>query len=67
VSGAGAGGIPRRQARDRQNGVVFGTTPARVEYDAQVANEEQGSGFNLNRDGNWRVATTRLMATPACA
>jgi hypothetical protein len=44
---------------DRQNGLVFGTTPAGIEYDAQVINEGQGGGFNLNWDANWRVATSR--------
>ncbi|MCY4662303.1 MAG: DUF5916 domain-containing protein [Acidobacteria bacterium] len=29
---------------DRQNGFVFGTNPAGVEYDGQVTNEGQGSG-----------------------
>ena len=56
---------------DRQNGFVFGTTPAGIEYDGQVANEGQGGGgggrgrfqrgsgggFNLNWDGSWEVAT----------
>jgi len=57
---------------DRQNGFVFGTTPAGIEYDGQVANEGQGGGggggrqqagsgqgFNLNWDGSWEVATSR--------
>ena len=57
--------------RDRQNGFVFGTTPAGIEYDGQVANEGQGGGggggrlqrgsaggFNLNWDASWEVATT---------
>ena len=57
--------------RDRQNGFVFATTPAGIEWDGQVANEGQGggggggrqqrgaaSGFNLNWDGNWEVATS---------
>jgi hypothetical protein len=59
---------------DRQNGFVFGTTPAGIEYDAQVAQgggttdpnasarsrQVAGSGaaFNLNWDGNWKVWTT---------
>ncbi len=30
--------------RDRQNGFVFGTNPAGVEYDGQVTNEGRGSG-----------------------
>ena len=29
---------------DRQNGFVFGTTPAGIEYDGQVSNEGQGGG-----------------------
>jgi hypothetical protein len=59
---------------DRQNGFVFTTTPAGIEYDAQVANEGEGGGvqlpgqtsamagalggFNLNWDGTWAVATS---------
>jgi hypothetical protein len=58
--------------RDRQNGFVFGTTPAGIEYDGQVTREGQGGaggggrqqrgsggGFNKNWDGGWRVATSR--------
>jgi hypothetical protein len=58
--------------RDEQNGFVFGTNPASIEYDGQLTNEGQGggslgrrmqrgagSGFNLNWDGNWSVATSR--------
>jgi hypothetical protein len=59
--------------RDRQNGFVFGTTPAGIEYDGQVVNQGQGGsggamrrqqsasagGFNLNWDGAWQVATSR--------
>lgn len=56
--------------RDRQNGFVFGTNPAGIEYDGQVTNEGQGggglgfgqmqsggsgSGFNINWDGAWEV------------
>ena len=57
--------------RDRQNGFVFGTTAAGIEYDGQVTNEGQGGGggvqrqqtgsaggFNLNWDGSWEVETT---------
>lgn len=59
---------------DRQNGFVFGTTPAGVEYDGQVSKEGEGGGisvsgqtralsgalggFNLNWDGSWTVATS---------
>lgn len=56
---------------DRQNGFVFGTSPAGIEYDGQVSREGQGGGggpgrqqsgsgggFNLNWDGSWRVATS---------
>ena len=44
--------------RDQQNGFVFGTNPAGIEYDAQVSKEASGSmsrgaGFNLNWDTNW--------------
>ena len=59
--------------RDQQNGFVFGTNPAAIEYDGQVTNEGQGgggnfrggnqqagsgSGFNLNWDAAWEVRTT---------
>ena len=57
---------------DQQNGFVFGTNPAGLEYDGQVTNEGQGgggggggnqqsgsgSGFNVNWDGSWDVRTT---------
>jgi uncharacterized protein DUF5916 len=59
---------------DRQNGFVFTTTPAAIEYDAQVVNEGEGGGvqlpgqtsamagalggFNVNWDGTWTVATS---------
>ncbi|HEY9226128.1 MAG TPA: DUF5916 domain-containing protein [Gemmatimonadaceae bacterium] len=59
---------------DRQNGFLFATTPAGVEYDGQVAKEGEGGGisvtgqtraqsgsmggFNLNWDGSWTVATS---------
>src|SRR5947199_4011236 len=59
---------------ERQNGFVFTTTPAGIEYDAQVVNEGEGGGiqlpgqaramagslggFNLNWDGTWTVATS---------
>ncbi len=55
---------------DRQNGFVFGTNPAGIEYDGQVTNEGQaggegrvrqqagsGGGFNLNWDASWQVKT----------
>ncbi len=56
---------------DRQNGFVFGTNPAGIEYDGQVTNEGQGgggggrgttivgsgSGFNKNWDASWTVRT----------
>src|SRR5687767_11817112 len=57
--------------RDLQNGFVFGTNPAGIEYDGQVTNEGQGggggpgqgqrqsggsgSGFNINWDAAWTV------------
>jgi hypothetical protein len=60
---------------DRQNGFVFATTPAAIEYDGQVTREGEGGGinqqgqsravsgaiggFNLNWDGSWSVATSR--------
>jgi hypothetical protein len=37
---------------DRQNGYVFGTNPAGVQYDGQVNGE---NGFNLNWDASWSV------------
>ena len=45
---------------DRQNGYVFGTNPAGMEYDAQVVKEGLGGafgagGFNLNWDASWSV------------
>jgi hypothetical protein len=57
--------------KDLQNGFVFGTNPAGIEYDGQLTNEGQGGGglafgsqmsgagggFNLNWDGAWRVRT----------
>ena len=56
---------------DRQNGFVFGTTPAGIEFDGQITNEGRGGGggggrqqsgsgggFNLNWDASWEVATS---------
>jgi hypothetical protein len=50
--------------RDGQNGFVFGTNPAGIQYDGQVIREGTGGmmgsgagGFNLNWDGSWEVAT----------
>jgi hypothetical protein len=54
--------------RDHQNGFVFGTNPAGLEYDGQVTNEGQGGGvtpglgsslggFNKNWDASWTVST----------
>lgn len=46
---------------DRQNGFVFGTNPAGLEYDGQVSKEGSGEfssgggGFNLNWDASWNV------------
>ena len=61
--------------RDRQNGFIFYTTPASIEYDAQVVREGQGGGvfqrgqtrqqagsaggLNVNWDGSWEVAASR--------
>lgn len=53
---------------DGQNGFVFGTNPAGIEFDAQVTKEGQGGfgarqqagsggGFNINWDGSWGVRT----------
>ena len=45
---------------DRQNGYIFGTNPAGMEYDAQVVKEGASGafgadGFNLNWDASWSV------------
>ena len=46
---------------DHQNGLVFGTNPAGIEYDAQVTKEGTasfgagGGQFNLNWDTSWQV------------
>ena len=45
---------------DRQNGLIFGTNPAGMEYDAQVVKEGAGGafgggGYNLNWDASWSV------------
>ena len=37
---------------DRQNGFVFGTNPAGIEYDAQVINEGGGGGFGGRGGGS---------------
>jgi hypothetical protein len=49
---------------DRQNGFVFGTNPAGVEFDGQVTREGAGQfipggdgGFNLNWDAPWTVSS----------
>ncbi|HIB03366.1 MAG TPA: hydrolase, partial [Candidatus Marinimicrobia bacterium] len=54
---------------DKQNGYIFGTNPAGIEYDAQVNKEGQGGfntgrqsvgaggAFNLNWDAVWEVQT----------
>ena len=47
--------------QDRQNGFVFGTNPAGIEYDGQVTKESEGGftagggGFNRNWDTSWTV------------
>ena len=51
--------------RDRQNGFIFGTNPAGIEYDAQITREGEaarsgfGAGLNLNWDTSWSVATRK--------
>lgn len=47
---------------DKQNGFVFGTNPAGMQYDGQVVKEGSGGfgstgtgSFNLNWDGSWEV------------
>lgn len=55
---------------DKQNGFVFGTNPAGIEYDGQVAGGRESvfgggarfqggssAGFNLNWDAAWQVAS----------
>ena len=44
---------------DRENGFVFGTNPAGIEYDAQLVRQGGDSGveLNLNWDGVWVVRT----------
>ena len=39
---------------DKQNGFVFGTNPAGIEYDAQVTNEGQGAGGGPGRGSGRR-------------
>ncbi len=41
--------------QDKQNGYIFGTNPAGLEYDAQVVKEGEDGGFNLNWDASWSV------------
>ncbi|MEX2495767.1 MAG: DUF5916 domain-containing protein [Woeseia sp.] len=43
--------------RDRQNGFVFGTNPAGIEYDGQISREGSEDGFNLDWDTSWTVQT----------
>jgi hypothetical protein len=49
---------------DKQNGFIFGTNPAGIEYDGQVIKEgagdfsSGGGGFNLNWDTSWTVKAT---------
>lgn len=40
---------------DKQNGYIFGTNPAGLEYDAQVIKEGGNGGFNRNWDASWSV------------
>jgi hypothetical protein len=48
---------------DKQNGFVFGTNAAGIEFDGQVVKQATdvfgvgGAGFNLNWDTSWRVET----------
>ncbi|MEL7187351.1 MAG: DUF5916 domain-containing protein, partial [Pseudomonadota bacterium] len=49
---------------DKQNGFVFGTNPAGMQYDGQVIKEGSGGigsvgsgSFNRNWDGSWEVET----------
>ncbi|MFT5099837.1 MAG: hypothetical protein ACI9CE_001215 [Flavobacterium sp.] len=49
--------------KDGQNGLVFGTNPAGIQYDGQVSQGGTAAfgsgvgGFNLNWDTNWEVQT----------
>ncbi|MEH6569963.1 MAG: DUF5916 domain-containing protein [Halioglobus sp.] len=49
--------------KDGQNGLVFGTNPAGIQYDGQVNNEGSGNtalgitGFNRDWDTSWEVRT----------
>jgi hypothetical protein len=49
--------------KDGQNGLVFGTNPAGIQYDGQVVNEGSGvsafgvTGFNRDWDTTWDVVT----------
>lgn len=50
--------------RSEQDGFVFGTNPAGIEYDGQLQNAEANripgsTGFDLNWDTTWDVATAR--------
>ena len=45
---------------DRQNGLIFGTNPVGMEYDAQITKEASSGafgsqGYNLNWDASWSV------------
>lgn len=42
---------------DGQNGLVFGTNPAGIEYDGQVTGEGRNNGFNLEWNTTWQVET----------
>lgn len=42
---------------DRQNALFFGTSPAAVQFDAQVIKEGTSGGFNSNWDTSWEVET----------
>lgn len=48
--------------RSEQDGFVFGTNPAALQYDGQLDDVGSGrfgsNGFNTNWDTNWEVATT---------
>lgn len=42
---------------DRQNALFFGTSPAAVQFDAQVIKEGTSGGFNSDWDTSWEVQT----------
>ncbi len=52
---------------DRQNGFVFTTTPAGIEYDAQVVNEGEGDGASPRRSTRGAGTPSSGFRSPRCA